>query len=528
MHDTDTELVAAALRGEQAGIAGIYDRYADRLQNYAWSVCRSHADASDIVQDTFVTASVRLSQLRDPERLRPWLYAIARHQALRVIRERKRVEVSSEIDMTTDFPQPASGLDAQQLVWDAAAGLDPKDRDILSLHLREGLDGEDLAAALGVKPNAANVALFRVRERLEHAVGAVLLARFARGGCDELDTMMADQLTPLIRKRAARHIEKCDDCQEGRRRIGSPAALFAATPAALAPAALRETVLSSWGTAPSPAAEIPAWRKDGFPDGTAVHPTAGPQTRSAAGRSTAGRSTADASVRRARFAAAGGIAVVAIGVAFFALLRPAPDTIDQLASSDAPAALDATTIAPPLGSAAAPAPAELPTTTGAVRANEPAPPPPTQPNLPTADAPPTTPQSTSPTTPPATAPPTTVAPPTTEPGSPSPFPPIAQPPADQPEVAVADSVSLSVLEFECAAVITVRLLVSGTSDPTVTIRYERNVFVLDVELTESATEPNIYEGELEVREGQHRITARARVGSASDSELLAESCGQIG
>jgi len=78
MPATDTDLVAAALRGDQSGIAAIYDRYADRLHNYAWSVCRSHADASDVLQDTFVTASQRLGQLRDPERLRPWLYAVAR------------------------------------------------------------------------------------------------------------------------------------------------------------------------------------------------------------------------------------------------------------------------------------------------------------------------------------------------------------------------------------------------------------------------------------------------------------------
>ena len=35
------------------------------------------ADAADAVQDTFVIAAAELGRLRDPDRLRPWLYAVA-------------------------------------------------------------------------------------------------------------------------------------------------------------------------------------------------------------------------------------------------------------------------------------------------------------------------------------------------------------------------------------------------------------------------------------------------------------------
>ncbi len=517
MQLADSELVAAALRGEQSGIAGIYDRYADRLNNYAWSVCRSHADAGDIVQDTFVTASQRLGQLRDPERLRPWLYAIARNHALRVIKQRQRVGVDSEIDMITDFPQPDNGLDAQQLVWSAAAGLDEKDRDILSLHLREGLDGEDLAAALGVKPNAANVALFRVRERLEHAVGALLLHRFARGACADLDTMMAGALTPLIRKRATRHIESCDACQDGRRRIGSPAALFAAMPAALAPAALRDTVLTSWGSANLPLdAEIQSWRTDGFPEGSSIAPTAPPPASSAASSagspiaSSAALRSPDQGVRRARFAAAAGMVAVVAGFGLYAAFRSTPDTPTQIATTDSTSAAELA-VAVPTTLDETPAtvlarPESEPETTIPVAVAEPTPT--TQPN----------PTSTTPTVPPTTqaTPPTTAPAPTTTVAEPAP-PPVILP------------VNVAVLEFECTDMIRVRLLVTGGSvDPTVTVRSVRNASVTDYALTESLSEPSIYEAELEVLENPHQITAIAESGADSTTELLSDSCGQIG
>ena len=53
----------------------VYDKYADRLHDFAYSMLRQREDAMDAVADAFVTTAERLDQLRDPDRLRPWLYA---------------------------------------------------------------------------------------------------------------------------------------------------------------------------------------------------------------------------------------------------------------------------------------------------------------------------------------------------------------------------------------------------------------------------------------------------------------------
>src|ERR671911_299564 len=102
----DAELVRAATAGDRGAFAAIYDRYADRLHDFCWSVLRDRDEAADATQDAFLVAAERLGQLRDPERLRPWLYAIARSQALRRVRARSRV--APEEDMT-DLPDTATG-----------------------------------------------------------------------------------------------------------------------------------------------------------------------------------------------------------------------------------------------------------------------------------------------------------------------------------------------------------------------------------------------------------------------------------
>src|SRR6266508_935022 len=80
---SDAELVSAAMAGDRGAFAAIYDRYADRLHDFCWSLLRDRDEAADATQDAFLVAAERLGQLRDPERLRPWLYAVARSQALR-------------------------------------------------------------------------------------------------------------------------------------------------------------------------------------------------------------------------------------------------------------------------------------------------------------------------------------------------------------------------------------------------------------------------------------------------------------
>ena len=79
----DPEVVAAIVAGDPAGLAEAYDRYAMPLYSYCRSMLHEPADAADAVQDTFLVATTKLRGLRDPSKLRPWLYAVARNECLR-------------------------------------------------------------------------------------------------------------------------------------------------------------------------------------------------------------------------------------------------------------------------------------------------------------------------------------------------------------------------------------------------------------------------------------------------------------
>src|ERR1035441_3809345 len=80
MRKFDREIVGSIIEGAPPGLGAAYDQYAGGLYAYCRSLLGEPADAADAVQDTFIIAAAKVSGLRDPERLRSWLYAVARNE----------------------------------------------------------------------------------------------------------------------------------------------------------------------------------------------------------------------------------------------------------------------------------------------------------------------------------------------------------------------------------------------------------------------------------------------------------------
>ncbi|MEW2377530.1 sigma-70 family RNA polymerase sigma factor [Micromonospora sp. NPDC047812] len=265
----DTALVEAVRRGDRAGLEGMYRRYADRLYTYARTMLREPEAAADAVHDAFLTASQRIGQLREPDRLRSWLYAIVRNECLRQLRQRSRSLPLEEADEpVADIADPGTGVNADQvraLVHTAVAALNPGDREVVHLAIRHDLSSADIGAALGVPANHAHARLSRARSQLERALGALLVARTGARDCPTLAGLIdgwQGRLTPTLRKRVSRHIESCAVCGLRRREQLSPAALLSAytAPAFLVVAdtvwpRLAETSATGVGADPAPGAE---------------------------------------------------------------------------------------------------------------------------------------------------------------------------------------------------------------------------------------------------------------------------------
>ncbi|MEV0996544.1 sigma-70 family RNA polymerase sigma factor [Nonomuraea sp. NPDC050202] len=244
----DQELVEALRRAETAAPATLYDSYAERLHDYAFSLSGQSDVAADSVHDALVTAQGCVARLREPARLRAWLYALTRFQ-VRARMARRPGTPSGGMPLPA-FPEPGEHGDTElaDLVHEALGELSRGQREVLKLSVRHGLTPSEVGAVLGLTSRQSAARLGRARDHLENAAAAVLLARTGRAHCPDLSAMLDSwegPLTPLLRRRLSGHISGCEVCTEGRHRQVSAAKLLDLVPLAHPPISLRRRVIDT-------------------------------------------------------------------------------------------------------------------------------------------------------------------------------------------------------------------------------------------------------------------------------------------
>jgi RNA polymerase sigma factor (sigma-70 family) len=109
-------------------------------------------DAEDCFQETFLSALRAYPQLDDDTNLRGWLLTIAHRKAIDHHRARKRRPLSM-----AEPPEPAAPAppDREPGIWQAVAGLPPKQRTAVALRFACDLPHREIASAIGCSEEAA-------------------------------------------------------------------------------------------------------------------------------------------------------------------------------------------------------------------------------------------------------------------------------------------------------------------------------------------------------------------------------------
>jgi RNA polymerase sigma factor (sigma-70 family) len=283
MHMRDSEIVASIVAGDPGGLAAAYDRYAEPLYKYCRSMLSNPPDAAGAVRDTFVIASSRLAELRDPGRLRAWLYAVARNECLRILaspRPAPRITVPPGMaDTIIDITEGAAErAELRALLTTAARGLNAAEREVLELQLRQGLEADEVADVLGMSRGQAASLASRARNQLEASLVVLLVGRAGRTDCRELNALLAGwdgQLTPALRRRAHRHVERCATCSTRRVYELRPAVLLGLSAGAAMAAAAAESLRLAGGVPDDLKARTMALAADQDPGAEAHRAAAG-------------------------------------------------------------------------------------------------------------------------------------------------------------------------------------------------------------------------------------------------------------
>jgi RNA polymerase sigma-70 factor (ECF subfamily) len=152
--ETDEDLVVAVLAGERAAEEALYRRHAPSVLRLTTRLLRSHEDAMDVLQDTFVSAFDGLKSLRAHDAFRSWIHSIAVRLVHRRFRRRRLLGWlglggDDEISLESLADESASQEAKMELRWLDAALARIEDRDRVAWMLRnvEGLSLDEIASA---------------------------------------------------------------------------------------------------------------------------------------------------------------------------------------------------------------------------------------------------------------------------------------------------------------------------------------------------------------------------------------------
>jgi RNA polymerase sigma factor (sigma-70 family) len=181
------QLVRDAADGDQAA----WNRLVERFNGLVWSVARGHrldsADASDVVQTTWLRLVENLGRLQEPERVGAWLATTARRESLRTLRvSARQVPTETELlpDPGTDVPPAAELLASERdrALWTAFGGLSERCQVLLRLLVADPPPSyEDIGAALDMPIGSIGPTRQRCLERLR---GLAETAGVTRGAWD--------------------------------------------------------------------------------------------------------------------------------------------------------------------------------------------------------------------------------------------------------------------------------------------------------------------------------------------------------
>lgn len=151
----------------------IYERFDGDLRAFVLARVADPDAAEDILQDVCLKIHARMDTLKDEEKVRAWVYRVARNSVTDYHRaKRPSAELGEVPDAATDSIQAEFEEDLSGAVREMFAGLPPEHREALYLTEYEGLTQKELAERLGIGLSGAKSRVQRARTRLR----ALLLA----------------------------------------------------------------------------------------------------------------------------------------------------------------------------------------------------------------------------------------------------------------------------------------------------------------------------------------------------------------
>jgi len=165
---SDRDLIADVAEGNEQAFRQLYDRFADRVFRYAYTILHAKHLAEEVAQETMIAVWKGAGKYAGRSKASTWIFGIARNQAYSLIRKEKRTERVPDISLVE--PDPAPGIHRQEKVTEALQGLSKDHREVVFLTFYEGLSYGEISSILGIPTGTVKSRMFHAKKHLGEAL----------------------------------------------------------------------------------------------------------------------------------------------------------------------------------------------------------------------------------------------------------------------------------------------------------------------------------------------------------------------
>jgi RNA polymerase sigma-70 factor (ECF subfamily) len=169
----DSELAAAALRGDRVAFGRLIERHYDMIYRIAYRTLGSKADAEDIAQDVCITLANKLGNFAGRSRFTTWLTSIVINQCRDFLRRRKSSAALVEkyvVQRTIEEAGEEAGEDdaegRSRWLNEELGKLEPALRETVVLVVAEELSHAEAAEILGCAESTVSWRMHMVKKAL--------------------------------------------------------------------------------------------------------------------------------------------------------------------------------------------------------------------------------------------------------------------------------------------------------------------------------------------------------------------------
>lgn len=192
--EQETELARQLLSGDAQAFDRFVEHFRAKIFNYSWLMCGHREDAEEVAQETLLKMFENFRQLREPERVRPWVFRIAKNaclmkrrksvfaparelslEELMPARTREDGKVRIEIADWSRLPEEqAVDAEMKQVLTKMIGELSELYRPVVLLRDLEELSTAETAEILGISEDTVKARLHRARLTLRQKLDEYL------------------------------------------------------------------------------------------------------------------------------------------------------------------------------------------------------------------------------------------------------------------------------------------------------------------------------------------------------------------